>query len=831
MDALPDAAPPPGMVSPSAKAAAPAATPGGFSTSYFPGSKTSGYTDASGKTVVGYVPSGSGADSGAPSLSPPTGAPQSAQSDALPTPPIPPASPPPMQASGASSPVVSSRDDTSGSAPAPGAPGKDTSWMDALPEVAPPPGMKAAQQPVSATSQNQGSGADAAQQPQKPMGWADIPKVFTGSMGAFMDAIPRGIVGDKVVSGVNAAMQTPFHMIGGLQGPVSAYNEAYNQDRQQTEGLSNAYPMAHLAGGLGGAFVGGAAMGPSLGLRAATGILPKIGAIGSQLARNSAFGGTMAAANGEDPLMGAGLGAAGPVLGLAGGAALRPFKSVYNKLSPLVSSGGRETSVGNKLATDFGSGPTQIQSSPVGPLDLAQATGNAKIAGQVQVAKPYADEAEKNLRAAQQQSISNQIGKIGTPSSAPDAAIETTEAVQKAQGAAKNYTRSLWNAPELQSTPVPTSAIKALMDHAVATMPKGINMGVTGGIKKALDQLHSMGDHETVGTMNSIRTALRLASKPSEQNPWAQLAGGQLGRTFDDAVERTVKAPSLAQPGVGPAWTAAKNATRQMKEAFGAEKIKPMTNPDKAASEMGAKPFNFSKGLPEGAEALSNLSKYMSSIPGGKPLASNIIEGARSQIVAAMQEAADSKGGTASLQAFLKTNSAWLKSTGVLDAPQIHALDELSEYTNMLRKPDEMLAARGSPTYEKQTRSKNFIDQIVSPWMTRMTAIGTAGIGYLHGGIHASFEHGIGAEMAAEVINHHVSKVEGMMRELKAQAVYDPQLAQALITKASAANAALISPRVRTLLDQARAISISERAQLAAKQDDRSKKPAKEYAN
>lgn len=668
-----------------------------------------------------------------------------------------------------------------------------------------PPAPQPSQQSV--TQPNKG----ASPQPDtdRPMEWSDVPKTFAGSTVATLDGIQRGLLGDKVTSGINAAAQTPFRMATGWQGPSAAFNEGYDADQKQHQAQQDRYPIADVGGQVGGAVAGGMAASPALGLNAATGILPKLGAAGSYIARNAAFGGGMAAASGNDPTTGAALGGAFPAAHLVGKAALGALtggaRAIENRLGPLIGGrSGQAASVGRTLNSDMAGGPSAVQSSPVGSLTLAQATANPKIAAMEDIARPYAGGADVKLKGDQTQSIRQQIGKIGQAApSAPDAAIATTDAVRAAHTAAEAHETALWNAPELKQTQVPTGPIKDAVKQAMADLPFGLKLGVTGNVKAALNHLNSAPDTLPISELNSIRTAFRRAGSYDPNNPSASAVAAHFGHAVTDGMDQVLANTPGVSPKVAQQWHEAREFTRQLRTGpMSHPQIEPMLKDGGVESKVGANAFRFGTGQPEGPEALKAASDFIQQIPGGGQLSADVIQATRNHIATAMQAAADL--GTGALQKFLKTNSQWLQKSGVMDKAQISAITELSDYTDMLRKPTEMLSGIGSRTYDRTELSKNFITQIMSPMTKRIAEMA---------GAHT---HGALGYIATHAGTHFVGAAEDAMRELKARALFDPQLASDLMMKASKGNLAMMRPANRGLYLKAQSAINDVLAQEAA---------------
>ena len=702
--------------------------------------------------------------------------------------------------SGGSNDATPNPNDLTSKMPAAGEQGKtDTSWFDALPPPPqnPSPGNSPLEKLNSPTPPENSRSTPENSQPQIP----SPPQGVLGSMAALAEGIPRGIVGGTVADYGNAAMQTPFHMLAGMEGPSAAFNEALSEQQARHAALQGNFPIANAAGqGLG--MVGtGLAAGPTLGLNAATGFLPKLGAAASYLGKNAAFGGAMSAANGEDPRTGAVIGSALPSAHLMA----TPFLPMLSGLggmvrnAPAALSGNQQAkSVARNIAGNMEGGPSTIESSPVGPLTLAQATNNPKIAAMEDVARIKAPNKFATTEGAQKQAIADQISKIGTASTGPNTATNTAGAIQAARDAAEEHNAMLWNRPEVAQTIIPKAATQALLEQTVANLPHGLQLGVTGSIKRALKHFQSMPDQVSVGDLNSVRTALRLASKPSEQNPWAAAVGSKLQEAITDGMDRTLANTPGLPPSAQQAWHEAREFTRQLRSGpLAHSQIEPMLDTDRA-SRAGAGAFEFNTGRPEGPEALADVAKFIRQVPKGAKLSSDIIQAARDQIATAAQDEANR--GPGQLQKFLKTNAPWLKSSGVLDQPQIDAGIELQDYIDKLRRP-EMLKATGSATQPRQENAKNFINNIMSPLTQRILEMTGA---HTHGAIGYVVAHGA---------THFIQQAENAMTELTAGIYSDSRVAKDFLTKYSKGNLALMAPKSRDLYAQTQAAITNVMAQ------------------
>lgn len=670
--------------------------------------------------------------------------------------------------------------------PAVAAPPSSAAWMDALPEAQPTPAMqmgKGAPSPESTPPSES--------PPQSTM------QNLAGSAAAFVHGIPRGALGENTIDYGEAALRTPAAMLGGMQGPSAAFNEALGQI-QGTNQQAEQHPIANTLGNVAGAVGGGLAAAPALGWGSAASTLGKLGQGASFIGRNAAFGAGMSALNNGDPRTGAVIGGVLPAALVTGSPFAGMASGAMQRLAPLFGQGGREASVGRTLARDVGSSP--IQTSPVGPLNLAQATGSPNVAAQADIAPGYNAAAQAGLIGRQQQAIATQIGKIGTAQAPADAAANVTGQVRAGFGAIKDQERSLWNRPALQQTHVGTAPIKQQVGQALDALPHGLKPGVTGNVRAAVDQLNSMPDTASLSDLNSVSTMLRLASKPTESNPWAAAVGPKLHDAFMQAADNAAHAPGV-DPAAYAAWSQARAFTKASHE-FDGPKIKAIMK------QGGKEPSAAGKAIfanPEGPKTLADLSGFLAGLPKGTQASNAIKESARDFLASRMQEEANRATGNKMLGEFIRKNSTALRNSGILDAPQIKALDELENYTDMLTSPTKLLAQVNSATQARQARAKTFVDEIISPGLIRLGALIGGGVSFAHGDVMGGLEHSLVGGYAGEQINHHIKAVTAIMQSLKAEAIFDPALAQALMTKASNANAALLSPRVRMILNDARA--------------------------
>lgn len=648
------------------------------------------------------------------------------------------------------------------------------------------------------------------QVPPKTPSWADIPANMVGSLASTINGIPRGLLGGQTVDAIDAATQTPIRMLTGWQGPLSAFNEGMQAARQRNSELSNAYPYANMGGEVAGGMLGGAMMAPSLGWSTAAGLLPKVGAAADYIGRNASFGGLMSALNGGSPLAGAGIGAALPFLHVAGSTASAPFQWAARQLPQILSPSAQETAVGNTLAQRVGGSP--IQTSPVGPLSLTQATNNPTVAAYGDIAPGFNAGANANLLSGQQNAIADQIAKIGPQATGPDAAAAFTQALREGRGISGSEENRLWTVPELAQTTISPDTIQQSVGNALGNMDPVLRDSMSPRLQALVNRVNNA-QPTTVQDLNGIRSDFEQVARTSNDGGERNIAR-TLSSAFMDGMGQT---PEIVNnPQIAGAWSTARDFTRRMRTLFGEGDIAPLLSKNAAGvyraqpSEafQGGRFFNFSFGSGEGPRTIAELSDFVRTLrsqSGSGAVADRLKASARSYVASALTDASRANEGqnfnTKTMQDFLRRNGDWMRTSGLFSGSQIQAANELMDYASMLRRPEQLLRQVNSATQPRSARSQTFIHEIMNPWARRLVELSGIGLGGEHaGGIGAMIGGAVGGafEMA-------VHRAESSMQTLMAQALLDPSVAQGLMMKASAANRVLLSPQTRQLIDTLRA--------------------------
>lgn len=650
---------------------------------------------------------------------------------------------------------------------------------------------------------------------------------LAGSTAATLDALPRGVLGNTL-DWMNAGLQTPFRMITadrtpegqvtlGMKGPAEAFSEGLASAQARHERFREAYPIASVGGELQGALATGYGAAPALAykaLPAGATLLPRIGNVSDYLARNAAFGGLVNTLSGGNPWGGAavGAGAAAAIPGLS--KLIGVPGAIYRHFAPLWSPAAREASIASTIQRDIGGLP--VQTSPVGPLDLAQATGSPAVAAKVRYAQGVAPTEAQALKDAQTAAARGQIAQIGAPATQAEASTSGTGAIRDLAKISRDRERMMWNHPALTDFALQTAAIKQAMQTALRSIQvddPGLLLGMVGNTRAALTGIAKLPERANLQNINSfIGTLKAVARRPPPENPRAGALAARLLSSAEKSLDATVSS-SGAPPAIQSAYQAARDFTRQRAMVLGTQDMRaalarnPVGLYANEPSEALRRFFNFSNGSEEGPQSLQQLIEFADQIKGtmlGRGGAEQIgaardqlRDAARSYVAAALTKAARLEEGQnfnpKLMQDFLRANAGWMQKSGLFQRPQIQATQKLIDYAGMLRRTEGLSPQGGSATQSRQVTHRTFIDEIMNPWVRRLGEIALAAGAHFHGESLVGGAAAMGSEAAFR-------GAETAMRELMAGAVLDAQVAKNLMMHATPGNVRFLSPQTRQLL-------------------------------
>ena len=694
-----------------------------------------------------------------------------------------------------------------------------------------PPASPAPSQPASVAdlmAQTQQQAETPTTPPPKPV-QQDFLTNLGGSSLATVAGVPRGLFGNAAVDYLQAGLRTPFNMMQTGQGAGDAFSEALKREQQLHAQQKTQYPLASLAGEDLGSSIQGMFTAPYTALKApmTPGFWPRVWEGAKYIGKNAGIGGAESVLDTGDLRsipMGMGVASVLPMLHLGGKEVANLGRGAYNVVSNVVSDAARRLNIGSQL--NRYENPANYQQAPLYPaylpngqphplagqpmpLDAAQASNNNELAARVRYAQDSTEAGRTlapPLRTQQQEAVRDQISQLGPQASLPDSARLLTTSARQGEDVIDNAIHSLWTVPELRQQTIPTSAVRTLMEQAVNQMPLGIQAGFRGNLRTALDLLDRAAPNETVGNLNAIRTAIRTGARPTADNPWAPATANYLENAFLNAMDRTLQSQRVPA-GILQAWHNARDFTRQARgpgTALDNADMQRVLNPDRTdLSEVSRGLFNFGYGSPEGPEAIGNMARFLRTrigTPEANQVADNLTQAARSHIAGAIRDVGNTEANEIlrpqRVMQFIDTNMPWMRSSGMFSQDQLRTLQDLRTYTDMLDR-SRRLTPPGSATQPRAAMQGTFVDQIVAPWISRVTGSLMAGIGgHEAGGIGAMIGHGVGT--AAEAT---MGETQQRLTSLMAQALFDPELARALQTRASAQNRVLLPPWIRQRFD------------------------------
>lgn len=532
--------------------------------------------------------------------------------------------------------------------------------------------------------------------------------------------------------------------------------------------------------------------------------------------------------------------------------AIRAISSTAGKALALpgriLSSSSQGQTVANQLAQHIS--PSSIETSPVGPLDLAQATNNPEISAKVDYAKgiPQGVGAAADMKAAQLDAVRNQVGKIGALPGGADMADASTglvDAVRDARRIGGHEETRLWTVDHLAKEPVTVTPVKSAVKDAISALDPVFQDGMPASIRALVNRLNRA-EPTTIRDLNGIRSGLekiaRTSLDPAERSiartvsdaflegmdhipeiegrpsvptgmvklgegassgnviPESQAHGRQVTPVMSDEI--------VPNPDMRAAYDNAREYTRQMRGLFdnngdvGKLLAKVKGDYRKDASEGASVFFNLANGSPEGPKTLAQLSDFIGALksqPSSGPAAQKLRDAAATYIASALSKASKLGEGQAfspaALQQVLQTNKNWMETSGILTSNQSKAASDLLNYVKLLRRPEMLKAQINSATNSRSEVAKTFIDHIMNPIMRRVMESATVfASGERFGGAGA-----LAAGVASAALERAVKEAEDAIRSLMAGAVLDSRVGASLVARAKPPGAPM-TPQVKALM-------------------------------
>lgn len=487
--------------------------------------------------------------------------------------------------------------------------------------------------------------------------------------------------------------------------------------------------------------------------------------------------------------------------------ALTPAK-ISNRVAAVAkpfSNEGRELIAGRILNENAGSYPTQIQPAPLPGMlpTLGQSTNNPGLLWMERSLNQGPGGAEKlaTSRTANNQAIldaASSLGNFDTP--AAELMGQRLEAVHNAE---KTATAAKWKAAGVdETTGIPVQGLSAAVTDYMNGLTISGKKNVPADILDTLDEIKKSGTTnlgEVQDWRANVGDAKRAAVQAGQMNKFRVLKGLEetVGNFIDDF------------GGIGPAtgesieaYKNARAATRDLKARFN-EPGSPVNTAlsykefGQAAPSNTADLFikpNTSAGAPE---AFNSYLKALGNDPQG-------LQATRDAFMQKFMESVQSVVPDQSGERFIlpgKVTKFTDKYDHIINSPlfddsQRAIFKKIQDASDMGARTQRAIPPGGSDTAGKLLGNQ-FIDVLIGPGAGKIIPGAAAVAGMTHGPVSSGigFILGKSAENAFEsaLLNAPREKVVALLNE----AIADPELAKALMMKATPGNAKMIKPAVR----------------------------------
>lgn len=627
-------------------------------------------------------------------------------------------------------------------------------------------------------------------------GAMDFARDVVGGTAAALNGVRHGMAGN-LPDYINAALGTPIRMAVGMQGPVAAFNQGLDEQRQYRD-RAKEYPIANiggqLTGGVSGALLTAPAMEMQGGARAAD--------LMNYMARNGAYGGLVGWLSGDTPEerikganegvnVGATLSGAGPVAGALLQAPVNAGRSVVNTVRNLFSNEGRDAIAGQVLREASGDFANTAARSPIPGLQLrtAQATGNPGLAAleRTLASEPGAAGANpmqivQNGRTAEQtQALTRAL--IGDNAGIEPAILTNqasaagVQAIQGARAAAREVEQGLWNHPDLQGLNLNRDNLVNGVNRDVAALPpsfrRTIQSGPLGGF---VDDLAEGGQHTTIQDVNALR------SRVLEQARAARAAGDNVTAGAAEALADSMLTRLGAQidgTGAQTAYQAARDFTRQRAQAFGHPEFDAILRPNRAGNMRAndetafGRFFDMNGGTDTGLTRLQGVSDLLRA--NGRAAEADALDQAARDYVgpSILRQARAGSGvdaaGLPNLNVNTMTSTVNRVVPALSGAPMTRALAgeamAAGNAAELLGRPASLRGDMNSTTYEK-LRNRDLVSAVLGQ-------AGSSSLGALGGGVAA-------AEYGPDTIPWYLRVPGGMMAGALAGRAAGPYLGKGI---------------------------------------------------
>lgn len=520
-------------------------------------------------------------------------------------------------------------------------------------------------------------------------------------------------------------------------------------------------------------------------------------------------------ATGLGTLAGGGIGVSFPLMM---GIAQTPFRLAGKAAAPFTQGGVERTS--GRVLSDAASGDDlNFESAPLPGMKLTAGQssndpGLLWLERSVAQGSPRGAELTANATAANNSTIREAISDL-SPGLSADPNQAMAAALDKIQARRASDNSALWNAADVSNTGGMSGfQFNNYMKKYISGLPVADQDAIPASVTGLMDKI-GQAKTQNLGDVQAVRSRiLGLARAQQGQGGDANVARilGGLADQVDSFID--MKAANLGD--TLPAYKTARADTRDMKQTFSTQ---PAARKFFGTDSYGADRLPVSgtvdNFLHAGTGGPEDLNSYLDMISTKDPKTGAITydpDGLKAAQDAFAQKflstvsnaGVDSNGARlvspAKMQKFLDDYSHVINSP-LFTQPQRDMVASIARATQMAsRTATSRPPGGGSDTFPKLQGDK-FVDALIGPGAGKLlNTIGTAGgavAGYMHEGLGAAAVGAFGGEKLSGLLGSLYSAPRDKVVNLITEAMHDPQLAQALMTKSSNTNAKLIPVTTR----------------------------------
>lgn len=502
-------------------------------------------------------------------------------------------------------------------------------------------------------------------------------------------------------------------------------------------------------------------------------------------------------------------GVGGTVGGIVGGtvpAALGVAPALVRTVARPFMKEGADEIAGNVLNKMAGSGGVTTQTPPLPGLQLTtgQLSNNPGVLSLERTMQQrnaagggnaMMDEAQR--AAANNALITGTVKQLGDVNA--DASKVLQERLERAYGVARKSNKELWTAADTENTGgVSGHQFNNFMNNHIGTLSIADRSAIPADI---MDVMEKMGKEKTqnLSDVQSVRSMLgskaRMAARSGDSNTARVLNGLQ------DKVEEFIDQRANALGDTLPKYNEARADTAWMKQTFNQPPvIRDVLGVDRFGADKIPTSAVADKFITTGRGGKEALDAYFQATGYEKPAMQAMRDAFAKKFLDHIQLSTSDIGGGRNLSAAATTNFvddyAHIINSKIFTPQQRELIGKIQQATDMIARTSRAAPKGGSDTAAKLL-GNNFLDVMIGPGASKLAPIAGAAIGMSHGPVGMLVGAAAGKGVEKGLTEALYAAPREKVIELLNQAIADPAIAQALMTKASAANAKMMPSAAR----------------------------------